>query len=1458
MYYVRKVRKLFGGGSNSNSKVEPVNFNSNKKQNRQNPRSYAGEVVFTAIKFGAAAFGAGAFIYWAYQSAKNVKNVLSNDFGNNGIDKFSGNDLNPQPFNFGESPTISKFNSYENNFEEFEQYPYLDSSSTSGTSLSFEEVADENESDYEKHEKVEKLPESQNRRAIQEYIQGGNEFQVNTYTAFGQSQPSVSNLNNGKFVVVWQQSGNIYGQRYDAAGLPIDDDFRINTYTTASQEYPAVSGLNDGGFVVVWQSGVNSDAIRGQRYNAVGSPVDNEFQVNIGTGYSHRRASVSSLNDGGFVVVWVNEAYANIYGQCYDAVGLPIDNDFRINTYLAGSQENPSVSGLNDGGFVVAWSGEGQGDDYGIYGQRYNSTGFPVSGEFRINNYTPHFQMFPSVTGLSDKGFVVVWMTEIQDGHNYGIYGRVYNTEGNPLTSEFQVNTYTTSPQRYPSVSSVSGDRFVVAWESENQDGSLYGIFGQCYEATGLPLSNEFQINTYTTSYQWYPSTSGLNDGRFVVVWQSFGQDGDDDGIYGRIFTLNESPQLINNQLTINEGQTIILNSTMLNATDPDNDDNLLNFIVNNVQHGYFAKISSPQTPITAFTQQEITNNEIQFVHDRGEIAPSYEVKVSDGADETDYEPATIIFDNNINDIPVLINNKLIINEGQTVLLDNTALSAADPDNDDNLLNFTVNNVQYGQFERVNNPGTPITDFIQQEITNNTIQFVHNGSENAPFYEVKVSDGDLETTYQSAVITFTNINDMPTFVNNQLTIEKGETVIFNTGLLSAADIDNNDTSLNFTVNAVQHGRFERINNTGVPITSFIQQDIIDGNIQFIHDGGELAPYYEVKVSDGDVETSYQPANITFTNINIYTPVLENNQLTINEGQTIILDNSMLSATDLDTNAATLIFTVNNVQYGHFEETINPGVSITSFTQQEITDDKIQFVHDGGEEAPAYEVKVSDGELETAYQSANIAFANINDMPKLINNRLETNRGATITIEENMLLATDEDNDDGSLVFTARLVGYGRFENIDAAGISIDSFTQQEIINEKIRFVHDGSENAPSYEISVSDGELEAPFYPANITFHNVVNQNPPTSTNEAALIAGIIGGLICVCCVGSVVCLIITATGIYAAKKDKQARRQTKEIKLLESALDIGSVLQQYKIDDKEIEAIKNIGSGASATVYMASWGDKIVAYKTFKAIDSDDIKGFEDEAKIMLGLNHPNIVRFYGICVKKGIFGLVMEYMNMGTLKDVLKDKKDKTELLTWTFKWKIAYDIAVALNFLHGKNVAHRDIKTDNVLLHKDGNEIYARVADFGISKKRDDKSVTMAIGTYKYMAPEMVLEDKSHEVGNFPMEPVDVYALGMVYVALITGEEPYPDRQNTMSIPLQVGQGKLYHELNKNECPPTFFDLTNRCRSVEAEKRPNVAEVVDKLKGMKDQVMNFNLTDNLITEKPKDDYERKVISM
>ena len=103
------------------------------------------------------------------------------------------------------------------------------------------------------------------------YAPVGAEFQVNTYTAYGQSSPSTTALSDGGFVITWVSLhqdgfyGGIYGQRYDSTGAGVGAEFQVNTYTSNSQQSPSTTALADGGFVVTWRSYVQY----GSRYGRI-------------------------------------------------------------------------------------------------------------------------------------------------------------------------------------------------------------------------------------------------------------------------------------------------------------------------------------------------------------------------------------------------------------------------------------------------------------------------------------------------------------------------------------------------------------------------------------------------------------------------------------------------------------------------------------------------------------------------------------------------------------------------------------------------------------------------------------------------------------------------------------------------------------------------------------------------------------------------------------------------------------------------------------------------------------------------------------------------------------------------------------------------------------------------------------------------------------------------------------
>ena len=383
----------------------------------------------------------------------------------------------------------------------------------------------------------------------------GPEFRVNTYTTNFQRSPAVASDSSGNFVVVWNglssqdTSGGVFGQRYASSGTSLGPQFRINTFTTSIQDYPAVASDSSGNFVVVWRShnqeSSNTFGVFGQRYASTGAPLGPEFRVNTFTPNSQEFPAVASDASGNFVAVWRSQnqdgSFEGIYGQRYANTGAPLGAEFRVNTYTSFNQRLPAVASDASGNFVVVWRSGQDGSGYAVIGQRFASSGAPLGPEFRVNTYTPSTQSFPAVAADTAGNFVVVWSSYNQDGSLYGVFGQRYASSGAPLGPEFPVNTFAPRSQQNPVLASDSSGNFVVVWDSYDQDGSLYGVFGQRYANSGAPLGGEFRVNTYTTGNQGQffagPSVAADVSGNFVVIWGSDGQYGSAFGVFGQRYS---------------------------------------------------------------------------------------------------------------------------------------------------------------------------------------------------------------------------------------------------------------------------------------------------------------------------------------------------------------------------------------------------------------------------------------------------------------------------------------------------------------------------------------------------------------------------------------------------------------------------------------------------------------------------------------------------------------------------------------------------------------------------------------------------------------------------------------------------------------------------------------------------------------------------------------------------------
>ena len=207
---------------------------------------------------------------------------------------------------------------------------------------------------------------------------------------------------------------------------------------------------------------------------------------------------------------------------------------------------------------MVAWHSFGSsGTDtypYSVQGQRYASDGSPRGGQFQVNTYTTQTQHSPAVAAADDGDFVVVWQSDGSVGTDWSgesIQGQRYASDGSPLGSQFQVNTFWQFGQIDPSVDAAADGSFVVVWSSrgtygtDEQYGSGFSIQGQRFAPDGSKRGAEFQVNTYTTYDQLAPSVGVDSDGDFIVVWHnnfgSFGSDSSSASIQGQRYASDGS-----------------------------------------------------------------------------------------------------------------------------------------------------------------------------------------------------------------------------------------------------------------------------------------------------------------------------------------------------------------------------------------------------------------------------------------------------------------------------------------------------------------------------------------------------------------------------------------------------------------------------------------------------------------------------------------------------------------------------------------------------------------------------------------------------------------------------------------------------------------------------------------------------------------------------------------------------
>jgi hypothetical protein len=340
-------------------------------------------------------------------------------------------------------------------------------------------------------------------------------------------------------------------------------EFTAVTSTPGDQNMPAIGQLASGGYFMAWvdNGGDGSDgsgsAIKAQIFDGAGAKVGTELAVNTSVTGGQILPGVAGLPSGGFVIVWEDssglaEAGAGIRGQRFDSAGAKVGGEFSANSITAGNQSAPAVAALASGGFVVTWTdfSNSTPDDLGwgdLRGQVYDSSGIQVGGEFLVNTNTIQGQKDSSVAALPTGGFIVAW----SDTYYNNAAVQRFDAAGNKVGGELHVSSFTDSIDP-PAIAVLASGGFVVV--TAQRDG-FDDVRAQVFSADGVALGDGFPVNTETVGSQWNMTVSALPWGGFVIAWtDSSGRGGDpfDSGVRAQMF--DSAGARIGEEFVVNTG----------------------------------------------------------------------------------------------------------------------------------------------------------------------------------------------------------------------------------------------------------------------------------------------------------------------------------------------------------------------------------------------------------------------------------------------------------------------------------------------------------------------------------------------------------------------------------------------------------------------------------------------------------------------------------------------------------------------------------------------------------------------------------------------------------------------------------------------------------------------------------------------------------------------------------------
>ena len=360
------------------------------------------------------------------------------------------------------------------------------------------------------------------------------QFQVSQDTLSYQSTYGVAMDTEGRFVVTWMNYNGVdhtldtTARLFDGSGTPQGNQFGISASGTDQFDGPVAKDAS-GRFMVVW---FENETLKGRRFQPNGTPIGSTFTV---TDSATNDAFIASDDSGNFVVTWsrfVSGPEFDVFARIYDSSGAPVGGEFPVNSYTTLQQQARGVARkTSNGQFVITWVGFGASGP-GVWARVFDPTGTPLTGEIPVNQGTIPTVLSLSSVAINGAGeFVVAW-EGVTAPPTQGIFGRQFDSKGQSLGPQFPVAITGLNDKRDPQVASDRAGNFLVTWTAADGDGDADATVARAYDRFGTPTSSEFLVNEVTTGSQ-YGGRVAMNDsGRFVVAWST--PDASDYGVVAR------------------------------------------------------------------------------------------------------------------------------------------------------------------------------------------------------------------------------------------------------------------------------------------------------------------------------------------------------------------------------------------------------------------------------------------------------------------------------------------------------------------------------------------------------------------------------------------------------------------------------------------------------------------------------------------------------------------------------------------------------------------------------------------------------------------------------------------------------------------------------------------------------------------------------------------------------------